>query len=175
MQGRSRLSQIIEVSDKLGYLIEMTSGTFCVLLFATMTVVALIGVFFRYIMLNPFEWTEELARFLMLSMSFLAINIGLRKREHIALFFVVERLPNRISKVIDYSVDLLIGLFLIVLIREGYLMTTRTIMTGAFLNISMFWPYLTVPLGAFLTLLQHILNMTKKILSDLATISHVIS
>lgn len=175
MQERSRLSQIIEVSDKLGYLIEMTSGAFCVLLFATMTVVALLGVFFRYVMISPFEWTEELARFLMLSLSFLAINIGLRKREHIALLFVVERLPNKISKVIDYCVDLLIILFLIVLIREGYLMTTRTIMTGGFLKISMFWPYLTVPLGAFLALLQHILNMTKKTLSDFATISHEIS
>ena len=175
MQERSRLSQIIEVSDKLGYLIEMTSGAFCVLLFAIMTVVALLGVFFRYVMISPFEWTEELARFLMLSLSFLAINIGVRKRGHIALLFVVERLPHKISKVIDYCVDLLIILFLIVLIREGYLMTTRTIMTGGFLKISMFWPYLTVPLGAFLALLQHILNMTKKTLSDFATISHEIS
>jgi TRAP-type C4-dicarboxylate transport system permease small subunit len=174
MQDRARLTQIIEASDKLGYLIEMTSGTFCVLLFAAMLVVTLFGVFFRYVMLNPFEWTEELARFLMLGLSFLAINIALRKREHIAIQFLAQKLPNKISKVLDYFVDILIGLFLIVLMKQGYLMATRTLLTTSTLNISMFWIYLTVPLGAFLTLLQLILNMTKKTISEFTSISHEI-
>ena len=174
MQERSRLTQIVEVSNKLGYLIEMTSGTFCVLLFAAMIGVTLFGVFFRYVMLNPFEWTEELARFLMLYMSFLAINIALRKREHIAIQFLVQKLPNKISKILDYLVDLLIGLFLIVLMKQGYLMATGTLLTTATLSITMFWPYLSVSLGAFLTLLQLILNMTKKIISEFAPISHEI-
>ena len=174
MHERSQLTQILEVSNKLGYLIEITSGAFCVLLFAAMIVVTLLGVFFRYVMLNPFEWSEELARFLMLCLSFLAINIALRKREHIAIQFLVQKLPNKISKVLDYFVNILIGLFLIVLMKQGYLMTTRTLLTTSTLNISMFWLYLTVPLGAFLTLLQLILNVTKKTISEFAPISHEI-
>jgi TRAP-type transport system small permease protein len=174
MHDRNRLTQIIAASDKLGYFIEMTSGTFCVLLFAAMILVTLLGVFFRYVMLNPFEWTEELARFLMLGLSFLAINIALRKREHIAIQFLAQKLPNKISKVLDYFVDILIGLFLIVLMKQGYLMATRTLLTTSTLNISMFWIYLTVPLGAFLTLLQLILNMTKKTISEFRPISHEI-
>jgi len=166
MHDRARLTQIIEASDKLGYLIEMTSGVFCVLLFATMILVTLLGVFFRYVMLNPFEWTEELARFLMLALSFLAINIALRKREHIAIQFLAQKLPNKVSKVLNYFVDILVGLFLVVLMKQGYLMATRTLLTASTLNISMFWIYLTVPLGAFLTILQLILNMTKKTISE---------
>jgi TRAP-type C4-dicarboxylate transport system permease small subunit len=166
MHDRARLTQIIEASDKLGYLIEMTSGIFCVLLFAAMILVTLLGVFFRYVMLNPFEWTEELARFLMLALSFLAINIALRKREHIAIQFLAQKLPNKVSKVLNYFVDILVGLFLVVLMKQGYLMATRTLLTASTLNISMFWIYLTVPLGAFLTILQLILNMTKKTISE---------
>lgn len=172
MQEKSRLIQIAGVSDKLGYLIEMTSGAFCAFLFAAMLGVTLFGVFFRYVMLNPFEWTEELARFLMLYMSFLAINIALRKREHIAIQLLAQKLPNKISKILDYFVDLLIGFFLILLIKQGYLMATRTLLTTSTLNISMFLPYLAVPIGAFLTLIQLILNMTKKIISEFGTISH---
>ena len=171
MRERSRLTQIAEVSDKLGFLVEVTSGAFCVFLFAAMIMVTLLGIFFRYVMLNPFEWTEELARFLMLGLSFLAINIALRKREHIAIKFLVQKFPNNISKVFDYFVDLLIGLFLVVLIKQGYLMATRTLLTTSTLNISMFLPYLTVPIGAFLTLLQLILNITIKTIAEFATIS----
>ena len=171
MQERSRLAQIADVSNKLGFLVEMASGAFCVFLFAAMIMITLLGVFFRYIMLNPFEWTEELARLLMLCLSFLAINIALRKREHIAIKFLVQKLPNNISKVFDYFVDLLIGLFLIVLMKQGYFMATRTLLTTSTLHISMFWPYLTVPIGASLTLLQLILNMTKKTISEFGPIS----
>lgn len=174
MHDRARLTQTIEALDKLGHLIEMTSGAFCVLLFAAMILVTLLGVFFRYVMLNPFEWTEELARFLMIGLSFLAINIALRKREHIAIQFLAQKLPSKISKVLDYFVDILIGLFLIVLMKQGYLMATRTLLTTSTLNISMFWIYLTVPIGAFLTLFQLILNMTKKTISEFVPISHEI-
>jgi len=174
MQNRSGLTQIIEVSNKIGYLFEMASGTFCVLLFSAMIVVTLLGVFFRYIMRNPFEWTEELARFLLLWMSFLAINIALRKREHIRIKFLTEKMPEKISKVLDYFVDLLIGFFLIVLIKQGYLMATRTLLTTGTLGVTMFWPYLAVPLGAFLTFLQLILNMTKKIILEFGPISREI-
>jgi len=175
MQDRSQPTNVLEVLDKIGYLIEITSGTFCVFVFAAMIVVALLGVFFRYVMLTPFVWTEELARLLMLCLSFLAINIALRKGEHIAIQFLVQKLPNNISKVFDYFVDLLIGLFLIVLMKQGCLMATRTLLTTSTLNISMFWPYLIVPIGAFLTLLQLILNVTKKIISEFGPISQEIS
>lgn len=166
MQDMSWRAQAIKVSDKIGYVIEMTSAAFCVFIYAIMIGVALLGIIFRYIMYNPFEWTEELARLLMLWLGFLAISVALRKREHIAIQFIVQKLPYKVSKVLEYCVDLLIAFFLIILIKQGYLMTSRTILTTSTLNISMFWPYLAVPLGAFISLLQLILNVTKKILSE---------
>jgi TRAP-type C4-dicarboxylate transport system permease small subunit len=95
----------------------------------------------------------------------LSFNIALRKREHIAIPAFVDRLPPRVSKLLDYLVDILIGFFLIVLIKQGYLMTTRTLMSASTIHISMFWIYIFVPVGASLTLLQLILGMIKKVLS----------
>ena len=177
MQAKSRFTQIVEVSDKLGHLIEMSSGAFCVFLFAIMIFVALLGIFFRYIMLNPFQWSEELARYLMAALSFLAINIALRRKQHIAIQLLttkLSKLSDKIPKVLDYFVDLLIGLFLIVLVKQGYTMATQTFIETSTLHISMFWPYITVPLGAFLTLLQLVLIMIKKIISEFAPISNEI-
>jgi len=166
MEYRSKRTQFINLIDKTGYFIEMSSGFFCVLFFAAMTAVMLLGVFYRYIMKDPFQWGEEAARFLMLWMGFLAINIALRRNEHIGIDILVKALPIKVSKILDYLIHLMIGYFLIVLLAKGYRMTTGTMMTAASLPISMFWVYLSVPLGVFLTLIQLFLNIAKKILSE---------
>jgi len=166
MQDRSQRVLIIKTSDKIGSFIEMTSGAFSVLFFAGMTAITLLGVIFRYVMDSPFEWTEEVARFSVLCLWLLSFNIALRKREHITIPALVDRLPPGVSKLLDYIVDILIGFFLIVLIKQGYLMTTRTLMFASTIHISMFWLYLFVPVGASLTLLQLILGMIKKVLSE---------
>jgi TRAP-type C4-dicarboxylate transport system permease small subunit len=165
IQHESLAARISAFADRLGRFIENASGIFCVSLFAGLTAVMLLGVFFRYIMANPFEWTEELARFLNLGLGYLAINIALRKNEHIAIMLVVQGLPSPIAKTLGYLVDLLIAFFLIILTRQGYLMATRTMVTGSAMDISMFWPYLTVPIGAGLALFQLVLNLIRKVAS----------
>jgi TRAP-type C4-dicarboxylate transport system permease small subunit len=166
MEDHAFRERIILISDKVGHVIEMAVGSFCVLIYAAMIVVALLGVVFRYIMLSPFEWTEELARFLMLWLGFLAMNIALRRNQHIAINFFGNRLPPALLRLLGYFIDVLVGLFLYYLLKQGYLMTTRTLMTTSTLNISMFWIYMAVPLGALMTVIQLILNVSMKVLKE---------
>lgn len=168
MKSESIPQRISGLLDGFGRIIEIASGAVCVILLAGLFATTLLGVFFRYIMTSPFEWTEEMARFLMLGTGFLAINIALRHDAHIKIDLVVRMLPNKASKFLGYLVDALLAFFLVMLLCKGYRMTTRTMMTGAALPISMFWPYLTIPLGAFLAIMQLIINTTKKALNDIA-------
>lgn len=172
MQEKTPRDFIILVLDKIGHIVEVISGSFSVLLFATMTVVTLLGVLFRYVMSSPFEWTEEIARFLMLCICFLSINMAFRKKEHIAITTVVEILPPKAKKILDYLIDILISFFLILLIKQGYLMATGTLMSASTINISMAWIYMFVPLGAFLTLVQLILSTTKKLLREFEAVAN---
>ena len=153
--------------DLVGGLIEKASGLLCVLFGAFMAGMTILGVVFRYFMSSPFQWTEELARFLMLGMCFLAINIALRRKQHIAIRLVVDYLPKTIVKIIDYISDGLMAFFLVVLFWRGCLMATNTMMTGHSIDISMFWPYLTMPVGIGLTMIQLILVTADKVLVDL--------
>ena len=166
MKDHGLRERIILTSDKIGHVIEMVVGSFCVLIYGAMIVAALLGVVFRYIMLSPFEWTEEVARFLMLWLGFLAMNMALRRNQHIAINFFGNRLPPVLMRLLGYCIDGLVGLFLYYLLKQGTLMTTRTLMTASTLNISMFWIYMAVPLGAFLTVIQLILNVTMKVLKE---------
>ncbi|MBM3300728.1 MAG: TRAP transporter small permease, partial [Deltaproteobacteria bacterium] len=168
MKKRPIPARIILVSDRIGRAIETAVGSFCVLIYAAMIAAALLGVLFRYVMLSPFEWTEEVARFLMLWVGFLAMNIALRRNEHIAINFLGGRVPPGARRLIGYGIDLLVGLFLYYLLKQGYLMTTQTLITTGTLNISMFWIYMAVPLGALLTLIQLVLNVAMKVMKEFA-------
>ncbi|MGD8388400.1 MAG: TRAP transporter small permease [Desulfobacteraceae bacterium] len=154
--------KVLLVMDVIAKSLEFGSGCFCVLLFAGMTAVTLLGILFRYVMSSPFEWTEELARFLLLSICFLALNMAMKRKEHIAIPGLVERLPRLAAKGIGYAVDAQIALFLVLLIKQGTLMADRTLMSASTLPISMKWVYLFVPLGALLTLIQLVIQVVKK-------------
>jgi hypothetical protein len=91
----SRAANIVAVADKTGLIIEKFCGAICVLCFATMTLVAILGVFFRYIMQSPFMWTEEVARYLLVWLGFTAISIALRQDRHIKVELIAQACAAR--------------------------------------------------------------------------------
>ena len=119
-----------------------------------MTLSALLGVFFRYVMQSPFMWTEEAARYLLVWMGFVAVSIALRRGRHIRIEILDKMAPAKLVRWIDFLVDALIAYFFIVLFRQGYLMTVNSIMSAATMGMSMKWVLAAVPVGAALTLIQ---------------------
>jgi TRAP-type C4-dicarboxylate transport system permease small subunit len=151
------------VADRLGHIVDRVAGAFCVAAFAGMLGTALLGVFFRYIMTRPFQWTEELARYLLIWMGFAAISLGVRRREHIVVFPLAEKLPPRFGRWVDLLVDLLVIFFFVYLLREGFHMTSRTMLRASTLPISMVWIHLAVPVAALLALVQLAANLVRKL------------
>ena len=167
MQTSREDNPFLTIVDSIGSWTEKASGFVGAVFFILMTAVAILGVVFRYIMSQPFEWTEEISRFFMLLVIFLSINTAFRKNEHIAITSFIDHFPERVVTFLDYLGHALIAFFLVVLMMKGYSMTTRTLMTASTFNLSMAWIYLFVPLGAFLTLVQLIVKVILKIASDL--------
>lgn len=158
----------IDLADKTGVIIERASGAVCVCCYAAMTLVALLGVFFRYVMNSPFMWTEEVARYLMVWLGFTAINIAFRQSRHIKVEVASQFLPAMLSRIISYLVDGLIILFFIVLLKQGTLMVLNNIMSASTLPLSMSWILAALPVAAVLTLAQILLRIIKKVSSDLS-------
>ena len=158
--------RIVSTAEKVGLVIEKVCGGLCVFCFAAMTVVAILGVFFRYVMQSPFMWTEEVARYLLVWMGFTAISIALRQNKHIKVEVLSNLVPAVIAKIIGYMVDALIAFFFIVLLKQGYLMTVNNIMTASTFHLSMSWILAAVPVAATLTLIQLFLNVVKRIFSE---------
>ncbi len=162
-----RLRRVELLADKIGSIIERICGGFCVLCLLAMTLTALLGVFFRYAMQSPFMWTEEVARYLMIWLGFIAISIALRRDLHIKVEFLPRMAPAKITKAMGYLVDGCIAFFMILLFWQGYLMTVDNIMMASTFPLSMSWIKAAVPLAAMLTLIQLFLKMVQKIVRDL--------
>ncbi len=163
----SRAARIAAVADKAGLIIEKICGALCVLCFASMTLVAILGVFFRYIMQSPFMWTEEVARYFLVWMGFTAVSIALRQDRHIKVEVLGKIAPAVVVKAFAYLVDALIAFFFIVLLIQGYLLTVNNIMTASTFKLSMSWILVAVPVAAGLTLVQLFLRIVKRIFSEL--------
>ena len=174
MAFTTRAARIVAMADKTGLTIEKICGAICVLCFAAMTLVAILGVFFRYVMQSPFMWTEEVARYLLVWLGFTAINIALRQNRHIKVEIIAKLGPPIIAKIFGYLVDGLIAVFFLVLLKQGYLLTVNNMMMASTFRLSMSWILVAVPVAAALTLIQLLLNVIKKIFSEFASKSETL-
>ena len=109
-------------------------------LMATMCIVVFLGAFFRYVLVDPLVWTEEIARFCLVWITFLGTYLAYRRNLHISIDLVRQRLSARGRRVLHLFVLVAVGLFAIMLIVRGgeY--------SQAFLGSRT--PVLGVPLGA---------------------------
>ena len=118
-----------------------------------------LGVFTRYVIKDPFIWTEEIARFCMLWLTFNGASIIMKKRELINFKFLLNNLSEKTRGILRIFITLFIIIFLLIFLYYGYeamLVNTRVIASAT--GISLFWPSLGLYLGAVFMVI-HSLDM----------------
>ena len=115
-------------------------------------------VFGRYVLQDSPRWAPETALVLMGWLGFLGIAIGLREGSHIAVGYIVDRLPARVRSVIEKLGHLLMLLFGLYLIVQGWSFTqlmSQNTMPGTGLSRS--WQYAAMPVSGVLVSLYALL------------------
>ena len=114
-----------------------------------MTGTILVQIFFRFIVYKPVPWSEEAARYLMVWMGMLGSVLALRKGRHIVVTALVERLPPAMGRVVTRLVYLVMIGFLGIIVWEGFQLAVFNIsQRSAAMEISMSIPYMAIPVGA---------------------------
>lgn len=70
----------------------------CVALLVMLVLDVWLGVLVRYVIPPPLTFTEELARYLMIWMTLLAVSSGVAHREHIGVVLVFSRFPTAVRR-----------------------------------------------------------------------------
>jgi TRAP-type C4-dicarboxylate transport system permease small subunit len=124
-------------------------------LLSILVLVVLMAVFFRYVLGNSLPWSEEVGRYLSVWVGFLGASVALSKRIHIGVDYVVDRLPKNQRRLLKLISEFTILILLGVISYYGIELVIFQIpqQTSALL-ISMFWPYLSVPVGTLLMMIQ---------------------
>ncbi|WP_319485952.1 TRAP transporter small permease [uncultured Cohaesibacter sp.] len=134
--------------------IEKTINFIIIVCLMMMTAVIFYQVVLRYVFDSSNIWAEEFARYAFIWVVLLGAASALRRFQHIRIDFVVNLLPERAQKLINFINYVLIVGFLATLIKYGIaisLKTTHQISAG--LHIPMSFMYMSIPVGSALMLL----------------------
>lgn len=132
---------ILNILDKI-------EETVLVGMFVAMVGIIFVQVIMRYIFNNSLSWSEELGKFLFVWISWIGISIGHKRKEHIKITLVVDKLPHKLKMILEAISEL------ILIIICGITMYYGVIMIGiqknipyAGIKISTAWGYLSLVLG----------------------------
>lgn len=123
------------------------------LLMAVMVGTVILQVFYRFALGNPLSWSEELARYAFVWITFLGAAVAYRHGAHIVVETIVVLLPRRLQAALAWVVDALMVLALVVLMVQGLgIVQISANVEATMLGISMSWVYGAVPVSAAIML-----------------------
>ena len=143
-------------------------------LLAAMSVIIFTNVVLRYTTSQSIEWAEEVARHMMIWLSFIGCGPVLRYGGHIAIENLQDSLPTRLAQLLRVLIALLITAFCVFCIWFGlqYMDRTQYQSTPA-TQISFAWIYLALPLGMGMTLVHWLLIVRDYVLRrEFASVAH---
>lgn len=125
-----------------------------------MTIIILIQIFFRFVIYRPVPWSEEAARYLMIWMGMLGSVVALNRGRHIGVTALVDLLPVPVSNIAGIFVRITMACFLGLIGFEGFRLAFFNYpQLSAAMEISMMIPYLAIPVGASMMIIDLIAEL----------------
>ncbi len=116
-----------------------------------MTVIVFAQIFFRYVFNVPLGWSEELARFAFVWVSFMGASALMRVREHINVTVFIDFMPLRLKAACVLTANLCAMICVYFFLIGGVELTQNEWRQLApALQIPMGWVYLAIPVAALL-------------------------
>jgi TRAP-type C4-dicarboxylate transport system permease small subunit len=133
---------------RLGSVVESVAAV----LLAVVVVIVLVQVFGRYILRMSLSWPEELARYVLVWLTFFGVAAAAARQSQIVVDTVLELVSPRVRRILE-GIGALAGLLAVGLL----VWTSRPLLfgpaggsTSPATGIPSFWIYLAVPVGGVL-------------------------
>ncbi|WP_027134459.1 TRAP transporter small permease [Geminicoccus roseus] len=144
------------LADRLCRAIELI----CNAILAIMTTVIAVLIVSRNMLGFSFAWSEELTRFLLVWLSMLGAAVLLRRDDHIRLNLLQSRLGPKAQLVLSAVLRVLVLGFLVILVQQSWTASlARQVTHAPALGISLFWPYLAIPVAAAIMVFVTLVNL----------------
>lgn len=142
------IEKVSTVSDRAAQFLVMA-------LMVGISLLTFAQVIFRYFLNYSLYWSEELARYVLMWITFIGASIGFKHKAHMGIDFIVRRLGADGRKVMALIIDVVTGIMAIVMLLWGYQLAMFVSMQfSPALFLPMTVPYISIALGGLLTLLH---------------------
>lgn len=144
------------IIDKIDRGLTTATSVAVVTMVIAMVIITSAAVVFRYFVNSPISWSEEVAKYLMVWVTFLAGSIAARRGAHVSIDIVQLVLPPKARRVCEWLAFVGAVAFLSILLvwGTGFAWGVREHSNPIIGGMSMAWPYAAVPVGALLMLVQ---------------------
>jgi TRAP-type transport system small permease protein len=121
------------------------------LLLGVLVATTILQVLSRYVLRQPFDWTEEVARYVFVWLAMIGAGMAAKDRAHFFVDLVLERLPPEIARYVTLVVGIVSTAFLLVVSWAAVeLAVSNQVQDSPVLTVPMSVPYLAIPVGLIL-------------------------
>jgi TRAP-type C4-dicarboxylate transport system permease small subunit len=146
---------LLRALTRFDHLLARAEAVVLITLVAVMTLIVFLQVVYRYVLIQPLHWSEELARYLFIWLSILGATLGLQKRGHFGLDFFYRMLSDQKRRFLQFLIHLLVGSVILVILIQGVKLVQATVLQKSpAMGISMGWAYACLPVGAGLMVIH---------------------
>ena len=110
---------VLDLFDRLVVGLLAVVRLVCIVLAAAIFVIVIVAVIGRYGFGQAVSWTEEVPRYLLIWVSFLAAAVCVLKREHVGFEVLLQALPLRPRRIAAAAISALIFAFGFVMLKYG--------------------------------------------------------
>lgn len=129
-------------------------------------VLVFINVILRYVFQSSSSWIEELVRYLIIWTTFVGSAVCFRKGSHMGIDLIFSLVKGRVKKGVEIFGLIASLLFMVFLFKYGIDLVLFTKQSGQItpaMEIKLYWIYIGIPLGAFLSAMDLIKLLINKI------------
>ena len=146
--------------------------TIVALLMAVMVGTIILQVYCRFVLGNPLSWSEELARYVFVWITFLGGAVAYRHGSHIIVETILVLLPRRAQLALAWLVDALMVVALVVLLVQGLnIVQVNSNVEATMLEIPMSWVYASVPVSAAVMMAYQVERTIRRIKGTLPAVT----
>lgn len=145
----------------LKFLNERLEEVFLVILMIAATLLVAAQVVTRFILKVPLPWSEEIARYMFLWLTWVGASYATKERKHVRIDIIYEKLPEKGKKICTAISTVIWIVFLAVMVYLSVRLTASVASGGQIAvgsGIPMWIPYASIPVGMGLMLFRLLQN-----------------
>ena len=145
----------------LNFLNEKLEEIFLVILMIAATVLVFAQVFTRYVLKIPLPWSEEIARYMFLWLTWVGASFATKERKHVNIDVVYQKLSRAGQKTCTVLSTLIWLAFVCIMVYISVKLTVSVASGGQIAvgsGLRMWIPYASIPTGMILMMFRLIQN-----------------